>query len=92
LFTDTGLPDDPLSPPVADADALGVALADPVSPGVADAVCDGEVLVSAESPESLLHAVSSALPATTAATTGRQVCIRTRMAQNPRGIENEFRN
>jgi hypothetical protein len=74
LFTATGFPDDPLSPPVDDAvaDALGVLVA-PVALVVgADAVCDGDD-ASSEFPESLLHAVSSALPAITAATTGRQV-------------------
>jgi len=83
LFTVTGLPDDPLSAPADDADALGVP-AVLVSLGAgADVVCDGEAALSDVLPESSLHAVSSALPATIAATTGRQVRIRTRIAQSP---------
>src|SRR4051812_25536525 len=71
LFTVTGLPDDLLSAAADDADALGVMAALLVSLGAgADVVCDGEVVLSDELPESSLHAVSSALPTTIAATTG----------------------
>lgn len=73
MFTVTGVLDDPLSAAADDADALGV-LAVPVSLGAgADVVCDDEVALSEELPEFPLHAVSSALPATIAATAGRQV-------------------
>ncbi|WP_159046390.1 hypothetical protein [Streptomyces sp. MMG1121] len=83
LFTVTGLPEVPLSAPADDADALGVPAAlVPLGAG-ADIVGDGEAVLSDELPESSLHAVSSALPVTIAATTGRKVRIRTRIAQTP---------
>jgi hypothetical protein len=73
LFTATGLPDDPLSPPVGDADALvGGAVVVSLGAGAAAEVVGEEPELS-EEPESLLQAVSSAPPTIIAATAGRQV-------------------
>jgi hypothetical protein len=73
LFTLTGLAVEPPSP-VGVADALGAAAALlSVGAAGADTGCDGMVEPADELSELLLHAVSNALPAITAARAGKMV-------------------